>query len=763
MLSVLLPFSYSPAQQSQIGQWRNYTDMKAVRSVIFTAGRIFAATGGGMFMVDEASAKYSRWTNSENLSTNDLTALSIDSKNRIWVGSSNGAIDVYDPSSGAWQSIQDIMNSNRPQKAIHQFFSKGDSMFVATDFGVSVFSFLSWEFKDTYASFGFTTQPAVSGVLVVGNQVYVGTDEGVAIANLASPNLSAPTSWTVYTSAQGLPFGVTAMAVYRDTLVLGTLGGIYFLAGTAFQQVAVTAGKAVAGLAASPSGFTFVWNGSGAFTVESSIQVNGPTQVVAVGNALQATSIATTTGLASFVVGTSSRGAAEWNGIQWNFRVPNGPQSNLFSSLAVDANGMLWAASGINGGGRGFYSFDPSQADSLQWKNFTADVYPILAFTDRAQPGLSNDYFKSSVGVNGSVWVSSWGDGVVEVVKDTIRRKLNSTSIPTLAASVPQNSLFVVVGGVATDPQGATWFVNRIAVNGNFLAKLVNDTTFQYFRNLYNTNDGFFASMAIDQNGTKWFANSEPSQKSSNGLYYFNENQSVAGTANTGGWGNLTVSEGLPNNTVLSVAVDLDNSIWVGTDLGVTIVADPLNPATTTSSSFPLREQSIQAIAVDALNNKWIGTKQGVFVVNSDGTQLINQYSILDTNGKLVDDDVRAIAIDQHRGIVYLGTQKGMSSLSIAAVQSLRSYTTLECGPNPYVLPNDRPVSINNLVSNSTIKILSVNGTLISEFSAQGAGRAFWDGKDQHGKYVASGIYFVVAFAENGSQVANGKIAVVHK
>jgi len=52
---------------------------------------------------------------------------------------------------------------------------------------------------------------------------------------------------------------------------------------------------------------------------------------------------------------------------------------------------------------------------------------------------------------------------------------------------------------------------------------------------------------------------------------------------------------------------------------------------------------------------------------------------------------------------------------------------------------------------------------LVTEFRAQGAGRAFWDGSDAEGNIVGTGIYFVVAFAQNGDQVGSGKIAVVRR
>jgi hypothetical protein len=683
----------------------------------------------------------------------------VDKANRVWVGASNGAIDVFDEVSNSWQSIQDIANSTRPKKAIRGFFDYGDSVYVVSDFGVSVFIVSRWEFGDTYASFGFSTQAAVSRAIISANRIFVGTDQGVAVASLSSPNLSAPTSWTTYSSSQGLSSsGISAMAIYHDTLLVGAPTGIFFFTGNSFQLLALTGGKSITEIVPTQTSFLFVSNGGNSFTVESSSQVNGISQVVATKDSLQASSLALDSASSSIAVGTTNGGVAVWSGSNWIVRSPNGPESNLFTSLCVTTSGILWAGTGINGGGRGSYRYDPSLADGEQWKNFVLANNPIMG---------SNDYYKTSLGSNGSVWISSWGEGVVEIVGDTIRRKLNATSTPSFAATVPpatpQGPFFVVVGGVATDPQELTWFVDRTAVNGNFLAVMVNDTTLQYKRCSSIPCDGFFSSIVIDQNGTKWMANSEPTQKFPTGLYYYNEDLTVRGTENTGGWGMVTTADGLPNNTILSLVVDQDNSVWVGTDLGVTIITDPQNPLASMISSYPLREQSIQAIAVDGLNDKWIGTKEGVFVVNSDGTQLISQYTATNTDGKLVDNDVRSIAIDQRRGIAYVGTQNGLSSLQIPAVQPAKTYTKLDFGPNPYALPGTQQLTINNLVSNSTIKILAVNGTLVAEFAAQGGGRAFWDGRDRRGNYVPSGIYFVVAFAENGNQVANGKVAVVRK
>ena len=150
----------------------------------------------------------------------------------------------------------------------------------------------------------------------------------------------------------------------------------------------------------------------------------------------------------------------------------------------------------------------------------------------------------------------------------------------------------------------------------------------------------------------------------------FNENKIVEGTEETG-WMKLSKDDGLLSNIVLSLAIDLDGVVWAGTGLGVVYFPDPLKPKSY-YSSYPLQEQVIQSIAVDALNNKWIGTKEGIFVVNSDGTQLLQSYTVASTNKQLLSNDVRSIAIDQKRGIAYFGTEQGLSSLAIVAVQTSR-------------------------------------------------------------------------------------------
>jgi ligand-binding sensor domain-containing protein len=533
----------------------------------------------------------------------------------------------------------------------------------------------------------------------------------------------------------------------HDSVVVGTALGVVMFDGKRFSPVAAFVNRPVVDLLARANDVVVLVSDAGSFRLESFTFLSAPSTVIAVNLQYQASSVAAQPQTANLWVGTVLQGITRWTG-SWEYKVPNGPMSSLFSSIAVDDQGVLWAASGISGRGRGFYRYDPSAPEDSRWKNYTAASYPIMK---------NNDYYKVSLGAAGSIWVSSWGTGIVEVVGDSIRRRLDQTTTPALAGSVASNPNYVVIGGAAVDSKGDTWMVDRTAVNGFHIVQLKGDGTAIYRTSI---SDGRLTNILVDRYDTKWFANAEPSDKPTTGLYYFNEDSSVAGTRALGGWGSMTLSE---NNTILSLALDLDGDVWVGTDLGMAIFTDPRSPKTSKTAYVPLRGQTIQAIAVDAVNNKWAGTKEGVNVLNSDGTQLLAQYSVLTTNGKLVGDDIRSIAFDQKRGIVYFGTEKGLSSLEVFPVQATRTMTSLDLGPNPFVVPSVSPLTIRNLAAESSIKILSTNGALVCEFRAQGGGRAFWDGRNRQGDLVQSGIYFVVAYAENGTQTSTGKIAVIRR
>jgi ligand-binding sensor domain-containing protein len=757
IISFLLILSIDAQSQQQIGQWKSFTDMKSIRGAVWVGSSIWAATSGGVFVFDTVSEQYKKFNHSNGLSSNDIRCITVEPGNRIWVGGANGFIDIYNLQTGVWSTIDANRPNGASQIGVQDFFLKGDTMFVATVFGVMPFKIGKWEFGDTYASFGFLSAPVVKCVLTDESHIFVGTDRGLAVAPLAALNLSAPDSWTIYTTFPGLSSNsITAMAVLRDTLVIATDKGVGYYVNGSFGVVGSLSGKPISDLSVDGRKLFILRNeGSGLLVESLSSLVDSARFVTANSSALGSCLIPDS----FFWIGTTSSGLALQTASAWNYYSPNGPNSNSFWNLAVDDDGVLWAASGTDTANTEFYRYNPSLPENAQWKNF---------------PGFPHfGSYKVSIGTKGSVWVSTWGTGVVEIVGDTIGRRLDYYSTVRLPSAVSNDSDYVVTSGVSLDNDGKVWIINLNTVTNRSLLRLNDDGTAAFFDNQYpgGTSDGWFNSMVIDRNGTKWLGGDLPwdikkTTNKLNGVYVFNENPMFFGMDTVvGGWGHLSKDDGLKSDIVLALVVDLEGAVWIGTSEGVTFVSDPQFPKVQTQC-FALLAYAppfVQTMAVDALNNKWIGTNNGVFVVNSDGTQLLQTYNVASTNGQLLANDVRSIAIDQKRGIAYFGTEQGLSSLAIEPVQTNQSYSQLEVGPNPFILPSSQPLTIRNLVASSTIKIITVSGFLVTQFEAQGGGRAFWDGRDKNGAFVSSGIYFIVAFAENGSQTVTGKVAVIRR
>ena len=112
---------------------------------------------------------------------------------------------------------------------------------------------------------------------------------------------------------------------------------------------------------------------------------------------------------------------------------------------------------------------------------------------------------------------------------------------------------------------------------------------------------------------------------------------------------------------------------------------------------------------------------------------------------------------------MYFGTEKGLSSLQTAGIAPNRSFEELTFAPNPFYIPSSTELTVDGLMQSSTLKVLSIDGNLIRELRTPGGRIGFWDGRDEHGKLASTGIYLVVAYSEDGTKVATGKVAVVRR
>jgi len=732
------------------GSWRSYTSMKEVREVTRAGSLFWAATSGGLFASQEGVPSFLTYSNAEGLLSNDLTAVGTDVSGRIWVGTSTGIVQALLPG-GTWQSILDIEQSEQTSKRINRFVVYGDTVLICTDFGLSVFDGAGYLFGDTYTKFGSMTNVRVSvrDAVIQDDSIWATVSDNddthrVAVAPLSNPNNLPPESWSLRMvgTATTRP---TGLGVFGGRLYVASTSGLYFRSGAAWVQVTGLSGKNITAMAESDSSL-FVCTATEVFEVDLDNTVTA--NPVFPGTA---TSVAVSEN-GQPVVGSLAGGLFFYAG-GWSSQVPDGPNSNQFLSVVVDDLGNVWAASGLSGSGKGFYRFN-----GTNWSSFTKE-----------NSGLpTNEYYRVSLGCNGSVWASSWGRGVIEMTAGSDAVNLNKVFGTNVGmVGLADDSNYVVVSDVVCDPAGNEWMSVNSARNGKILAvRLPDGETWETHPLKVATTSintlvygvPLDRSLAVDAFGNLWGGSRNLTFK---GVFSPMNGSAIEDSVAV----LLTDQDGLPGSEITTLVVDRDNDIWVGTDRGIGIILDPLDPKGPGGIALykPLNGILINTIAVDALNQKWVGTPEGVILLSSDGIQQIASYTVENTGGKLIDNDVKSIAIDSKTGIVYFGTSVGLASLTTNAAAPGENFEELIIGPNPYVIPAGVPLTVDGLVENSTLKILTIDGKLVREIPSPGGRVGFWDGLGENGDEVASGVYIIVAYSSDGSKLAAGKVAVIRR
>ncbi|MDD8017795.1 MAG: two-component regulator propeller domain-containing protein [Bacteroidota bacterium] len=726
-----------------VGDWKNFTNMKTVRAVVSDGATLWAATSGGLFRFHTADSTYQKFTNSEGLTSNDVTALYLDQSGNVWIGQQSGAIDVYNPKTHVWRYITDIVGSSNKIKTINSFYQDGDKVYIGTGFGVTVFSIQKFEFVDTYNNFSSAVQPNVKAVRIFQNRIFAVTDRGIATSNSGASNLAAPESWTITLALQS----GNSLIEFNGTLYAGSGSGLFRFQNENWLAVNNATTPSIVFSATNTSlSFLEVFAGGNLKSMDAAGFITAISPLPDI-----ATSGCATSNNAMYI-GFTSNGIGTVDSIhqQWNFYFPNGPAANSFAAIAVDDQSVVWGVAGRSSN-TGFYSYD-----GKKWRNYSSFTDPLIPL---------NYCFAVEIGPNNTKWVSTWGRGLIVLNSAGEVIKVFNNSDPGFIG-VSEGITYVVPGKIAVDQQNNVWVtIFRSADQNKVVWKMKPDSSWEAYKGSpYGIGPEFMFGIVVDQNNTKWFTNTVSDFTRSSTIVFFNESQNVSGTVD--GWGTITANDGATSTQVQSIVLDKGGNLWMGTGAGVTIITNPTNPTNRVSKVFQsyINDQSINCIAVDAQDNKWLGTKsRGVFVLSSDGTQLLQNYTAENTNGQLIDNNILSLAFDKKKGIMYFGTEKGLSSLEIAAIAAKPTLSTIDLSPNPVYLLTNSSVEIRGLVDESFIKILSVNGKVIKQFAAQGGGRAFWDCKDSDGRNVSSGIYIIVAHDRTGAQVASGKIAVIRK
>ena len=332
-----------------------------------------------------------------------------------------------------------------------------------------------------------------------------------------------------------------------------------------------------------------------------------------------------------------------------------------------------------------------------------------------------------------------------------------------------QSKNYQLITSVKFDTDGNLWMLNSQSPSNQSLIEYTKEGKWvsHHKPELYNL--GSLECLMQDSRGLLWFVNNYHGLPS---IYCY---QASTDQLNT--YSSFVNEDGttLTPNFVRYVTEDKNHDMWIGTNIGplllykkditsdtpiFTQVKVPRNDGTN-YADYLLSGVDISCIAIDGGNRKWFGTNgNGIYVISNDCLTQI--YHFTTNNSNLLSNNIESIAINEQTGEVFVGTDKGLCSYmsDASSPNSEMTKDNVWAYPNP-VKPNyTGRITITGLSFDSDVKIVTANGILVNQGRSNG-GIYTWDGKDQNGPKVASGVYMVETATSDGSKGTVCKIAIV--
>jgi ligand-binding sensor domain-containing protein len=739
-------------------QWTVYSALNSAQSVAFDdAGALWIATTGGVVGYTATNDSYQIYHTrdqlfpaNEGLLSLNSTAIAFDpGTGDMYVGSDNGLVSIR-KKSGRWSYSAEIASmTERPSRTIKGFAFHNGNVYILTAFGIGVYNPNDSSFIESYLrlSQSIPQNTPINAVAFWNGSIWAGTDKGLVRAPESGTNLAATDAWIP------VPVG-GATAIYSivslgGAMLVGTDSGVYVVD----NQSAMQRGD----IPVKPVRLAVAGNHILAATPDEVYRYEGTSFTYVSGSPDKITGIAVSKdGMGG--VGFLKKGFALLEGNQLAEKRPNAPGANLFPDMARTSDGAIWTASadrdqGSDGAG-------VSRLKDGVWMVFNPTNTPELKHTKVWNVGAGTD---------GEAFVGTYVAGltVIKPVDSGFQAKhYDATNSPAVGVN---GDPFLVIGKAITDLNGRTWFLDFDPGSRKGPALLVR------LRPGEESDDGSgfeaflpplgftrtFRWIAIDDNGTKWLGSDAPG--GDRGMMYYNDRGTITDESDDR-VDVLTTDDGMLSNTQTAVVIDKLGELWIGTPKGASVLVNPASVVFSESAPVfrtirPLSDVYIWAIAIDALNRKWVGTDQGVYLISADGEQVLQKFTT--DNSPLVNNQIRSILSVDATGDIYIGTTNGMNKVSTTAVEPSKDQDQLTVSPHPFVIPSSEPLRIKGLPANATIKIFGLGGTLVREFQSPGGAVALWDGLDNSGNLVPSGIYIIAAGASNGDNAVLGKVAVI--
>ncbi|MBW2938460.1 T9SS type A sorting domain-containing protein [Aureisphaera sp. CAU 1614] len=750
---LLFLITYLGIAQNFEDEWKGFFSYVSVKSITQGNDKLFVGAENAVFSFDLSTQEIKTISTINGLSGELISTVYYSVDYRVlFVGYENGLIDVVIEGEEDVLKVVDILEKPTippNKKRINQFYEYDEQLYIATDYGISVYDIDRLEFGDTYFIGELGAQIQVSQTTVLETYIYASTqDEGLKRARIDSGDLIDFAEWQSISG--GAMVGVQTVG---ENLFFARLNNLVLQANVG---VVATFNSPIVDFYSDGETLTITTENSinaydSNFNLLSSVNfLNNLDDEFQSGISL----------LQNFYIGTSENGLLRvpFGSNQYDQILPDGPILN--NPFSIDASpGQLWVTFGDI-----TQTSNPFPLDERGISNLREETWTNIPFEDLFG---ATDIVKVIINPNNpnEVYMSSYMEGLLKIEDQTPVFLFNETNSALDEAILPPNNsnAGIRLYGSEFDREGNLWVVQSLIDEG--ILKLTPSQQIQKVDIsdiIEPLEEQALRALDISREGHIFIATTN------NGVIGYNTSTNTFNKIGEGlGQGNL------PRENVKAVKFDASNRLWIGTtkglrvlfnvggffDAGTNIDAQQIIILDDGVPQELLFEQTITDIEVDGSNNKWIATStSGVFYLSANGQETLLRFT--KSNSPLPSNNVQDIAIDDSTGRVYFATVNGLVAFEGTSTAPRDNLENVYAFPNPVRPGFTGNVTIDGLTADANVKITDIEGNLVFETTSQG-GSVLWD-TSAFGKYkVASGVYMVLITSDDQLETKVTKIMVI--
>ena len=765
LIATWLISTFAIAQNGvSIGNWRTHLPYQKVIGVECIGNKIYAATQYELYYYDTQDNSIHILNKINGLSDIGISTIGYnESQRKLFVAYNNANVDLID-ANGNIHNMSDIKDKNIVgNKSINHVFFDGDLAYVACGFGIVVFDLKKEEVKDTYYIGDQGDMVNVTDVAKYNGRIYACTDDGMYYASQDAQNRANYAAWHFDNSLIHPHLAYSEMEVFAGKLLLNYNGGanadtLFVYDGSRWDYIDKENVSERRMMRAYNDRFLVVcryhisvhdWNLNLQYSIHSPGGSIEPWAVALDNNGY-------------YWIGDNKRGLIRtsdgWNNMDVK---PNGTASkNVFELKAC--GDQVWIATGGHAAnwGKRYMREGVARFDGL---------WTILNNTTLPDLNPYSDFICTATNPNDPsvTYVGTWGNGILKI-KDNELVDVYNAENSSLEYWVNDPHL-INISGLAFDSKGNLWVANTGA--SKLLSVMEPNGTWHSY-NLGGSLSGIdIGTLLIDHNDYKWIT------RRNGEVIVFNDNGTLDNPVDDYAVNlNSATGSGKLLGSVSCLTVDNKGNVWAGTDKGPCLFADskkifsgddfdatqvrvPRNDGTDQYDFLFDGSNVLSMAAMEGSNQIWFGLESGVYLMSFDGKPKQIHYFNTD-NSPLLDNAVSTMAIDKS-GEVFFGTASGVISYRGEYATPEPIISDVVAYPNPVRPGYNGFVGIKGLVSNSLVRITTVDGTFVTQLVSEG-GQAVWDCTNINGEKVEPGVYLIFVSTKQGTDKFATKILIMN-